>query len=234
MTDDTLPPFVHRKKLTVDFAGGNQSRDAGLLLLHEGERKLGICRRLADLPPRLLPGPEPYRSPHVSGLRRCNPVHRSLLKWRGVYPKQRAVALLLLERPFGRVVFEISIGDLAEQLASDPGRANAKRACGNAAAQRNCEILARATGLRRRDSRGRTETLAADHGAVAVLIDSKTATVFHDQIEVVTIADLGVCAAADGVGNLVGAKHATGYTLGVPMCPTQARSEQYVKRSKSL
>ena len=43
MTDDTLLPFdlpaVHRKKLTVDFAGGNQSSDAGLLLLREAERK---------------------------------------------------------------------------------------------------------------------------------------------------------------------------------------------------
>ena len=48
MTDDTLLPFelpaVHRKKLTVDFDGGNQSSDGGLLLLREGERKLGVCR----------------------------------------------------------------------------------------------------------------------------------------------------------------------------------------------
>ena len=52
MTEDTLLPFglpaVHRKKLTVDFEGGNQSSDAGLLLLREAERKLGVCRRLAD------------------------------------------------------------------------------------------------------------------------------------------------------------------------------------------
>jgi Transposase DDE domain group 1 len=51
MTDDTLLPFdlpaVHRKKLTVDFEGGNQSSDAGLLLLREAERKLGVCRREA-------------------------------------------------------------------------------------------------------------------------------------------------------------------------------------------
>jgi hypothetical protein len=55
MTDDTLRPFdlpaVRRKKLTVDFAGGNQSSDAGLLLFREAERKLGICRRLADAMP---------------------------------------------------------------------------------------------------------------------------------------------------------------------------------------
>jgi hypothetical protein len=55
MTNDTLLPFdlpaVHRKKLTVDFEGGNQSSDAGLLLLREAERKLGVCRRLAEAMP---------------------------------------------------------------------------------------------------------------------------------------------------------------------------------------
>ena len=55
MTDDTLLPFdlpsVHRKKLTVDFDGGNQSSDGGLLLLRQAERKLGVCRRLADTMP---------------------------------------------------------------------------------------------------------------------------------------------------------------------------------------
>ena len=55
MTDDTLLPFdlpaVCRKKLTVDFDGGNQSSDAGLLLLREVERKLGVCRRLAEAMP---------------------------------------------------------------------------------------------------------------------------------------------------------------------------------------
>jgi hypothetical protein len=55
MTDDTLLPFdlpaVCRKKLTVDFDGGNQSSDAGLLLLREAERKLGVCQRLADAMP---------------------------------------------------------------------------------------------------------------------------------------------------------------------------------------
>src|SRR4030088_1565893 len=55
MTDDTLLPFdlpsVHRKKLTVDFEGGNQSSNGGLLLLRQAERKLGVCRRLADAMP---------------------------------------------------------------------------------------------------------------------------------------------------------------------------------------
>ena len=31
-----------RKKLTIDFAGGNQSSDGGLLLLRAAERKLGV------------------------------------------------------------------------------------------------------------------------------------------------------------------------------------------------
>src|SRR5713226_5087953 len=52
MSNDTLLPFdlpsVGRKKLTIDFAGGNQSSDGGLLLLRAAERKLGVCRRLAE------------------------------------------------------------------------------------------------------------------------------------------------------------------------------------------
>lgn len=55
MTDATPLPFdlpsVRRKKLTVDFEGGNQSSDAGLLLLREAERKLGVCGRLAAAMP---------------------------------------------------------------------------------------------------------------------------------------------------------------------------------------
>src|SRR5450631_2195162 len=55
MTEDTPLPFdlsaVRRKKLTVDFGGGNQSSDGGLLLLRHAERKLGICERLADAMP---------------------------------------------------------------------------------------------------------------------------------------------------------------------------------------
>jgi hypothetical protein len=43
MTDDTPLPFdlpsVRRKKLTVDFAGGNQSSNVGLLLLRRAERR---------------------------------------------------------------------------------------------------------------------------------------------------------------------------------------------------
>src|SRR5499427_4069602 len=55
MTDATPLPFelpsVRRKKLTVDFEGGNQSSDGGLLLLRQAERKLGVCGRLADTMP---------------------------------------------------------------------------------------------------------------------------------------------------------------------------------------
>jgi hypothetical protein len=44
MTDDTRLPFdlpsVRRKKLTVDFAGGNQSSNGGLLLLREAEHAM--------------------------------------------------------------------------------------------------------------------------------------------------------------------------------------------------
>src|SRR6476661_7101847 len=54
MSHDTLLrflPSVGRKKLTIDFAGGNQSSDGGLLLLRAAERKLGVCRRLAAAMP---------------------------------------------------------------------------------------------------------------------------------------------------------------------------------------
>jgi len=55
MTDDKLLPFdlpaVRRKKLTVDFDGGNQSSNGGLLLLRHSERKLGVYGRLADAMP---------------------------------------------------------------------------------------------------------------------------------------------------------------------------------------
>ena len=51
MTDLTPLPFdlpaVARKKLTVDFDGGNQSSDAGVLVLRAAEQKIGIIRRMA-------------------------------------------------------------------------------------------------------------------------------------------------------------------------------------------
>src|SRR5258708_8640239 len=66
MTDDPPLPFdlpaVDRKKLTVDFEGGTQSSDAGLLLLREAERKLGVCRRLAAAMPDRR---DPDRIPHA-------------------------------------------------------------------------------------------------------------------------------------------------------------------------
>jgi hypothetical protein len=63
MTEANLLPFglpaVCRKKLTVDFAGGNQSSDGGLLLVREAERTTDVCaaRRQPDRSPR--PGPDP-------------------------------------------------------------------------------------------------------------------------------------------------------------------------------
>jgi len=50
MTDDTLLPFdlpaVRRKKLTVDFEGGNQSSNGGALLLREAERDVGVTNHM--------------------------------------------------------------------------------------------------------------------------------------------------------------------------------------------
>ncbi len=55
MTGDTPLPFdlpaVCRKKLTVDFNGGTQSSDGGLLLLRAAERKVRVCERLAAAMP---------------------------------------------------------------------------------------------------------------------------------------------------------------------------------------
>ena len=55
MTDITPLPFdlpvVARKKLTVDFDGGNQSSDAGVLLLRGAEEKIGVIARLAAAMP---------------------------------------------------------------------------------------------------------------------------------------------------------------------------------------
>lgn len=60
MTEATPLPFdlpaVRGKKLTVDFDGGNQSSDAGLLLLRGAEKRIGIVGRLATaLPDRRDP-----------------------------------------------------------------------------------------------------------------------------------------------------------------------------------
>ena len=60
MTDATPLPFdlpaIQRKKLTVAFDGGNQSSDAGLLLLRAAEQRTSIIARLARaLPDRRDP-----------------------------------------------------------------------------------------------------------------------------------------------------------------------------------
>ena len=44
-------PAVGRKKLTVDFDGGNQSSDGGVLLLRQAEARIGVCRRIAEAMP---------------------------------------------------------------------------------------------------------------------------------------------------------------------------------------
>src|SRR5262249_21750841 len=53
MTEATLLPFVlpasRRKTLTLEFDGGNQSSDGGLLLLRQAERNIGVCRRLGGV-----------------------------------------------------------------------------------------------------------------------------------------------------------------------------------------
>ena len=50
MTDAIPLPFdlpaVSGKKLTVDYDGGNQSSDSGVLLLRLAEARLGVCRRV--------------------------------------------------------------------------------------------------------------------------------------------------------------------------------------------
>lgn len=49
MTDATSLPFdlpaVRSKKLIVDFNGGNQSSDGGMLLLRCAEKKIGVIAR---------------------------------------------------------------------------------------------------------------------------------------------------------------------------------------------
>ena len=74
MTDDTPLPFdlpsVRRKKLTVDFEGGNQSSNGGALLLREAERDVGVCRRLAEtMPDRRDPDRASWRSPAATRMR---------------------------------------------------------------------------------------------------------------------------------------------------------------------
>ena len=74
MTDAMPLPFdlpaVRRKKLTVDFDGGNQSSDAGLLLLRAAEQRIGIVARLASaLPDRRDQGRVRHRLGEIIGAR---------------------------------------------------------------------------------------------------------------------------------------------------------------------
>ena len=74
MTDIPLLPFdlpaVARKKLTVDFDGGNQSSDAGVLLLRAAEQKTGVIARLAAaLPDRRDPSRIRHRFTEIMAAR---------------------------------------------------------------------------------------------------------------------------------------------------------------------
>ena len=74
MTDVTPLPFdlpaVARKKLTIDFDGGNQSSDAGVLLLRAAEQKTGVIARLAAaLPDRRDPNRITHRATEIIGAR---------------------------------------------------------------------------------------------------------------------------------------------------------------------
>ena len=74
MTDLTPLPFdlpaVARKKLTVDFDGGNQSSDGGLLVLRAAEQKIGIIARCAAaLPDRRDPARVRHRLTEIIGAR---------------------------------------------------------------------------------------------------------------------------------------------------------------------
>ena len=60
-------PSVCRKKLTIDFAGGNQSSDAGLLLLREAEESSGCAGGLPKRCRIAANGPHPARN-----VRACN------------------------------------------------------------------------------------------------------------------------------------------------------------------
>ena len=63
-------PAVARKKLTVDFDGGNQSSDAGLLLLRAAEQKVGVIARLAAaLPDRRDPTRITHRASEIMAAR---------------------------------------------------------------------------------------------------------------------------------------------------------------------
>ena len=63
-------PAVARKKLTVDFDGGNQSSDGGVLALRAAEQKVGIIARLASaLPDRRDPTRVRHRLVEIIGAR---------------------------------------------------------------------------------------------------------------------------------------------------------------------
>jgi hypothetical protein len=63
-------PAVARKKLTVDFDGGNHSSDAGMLLLRAAEQKIGVVARMAAaLPDRRDPTRVRHRQTEIIAAR---------------------------------------------------------------------------------------------------------------------------------------------------------------------
>ena len=85
MTDVMLLPFdlpaFARKKLTVDFDGGNQPSGPGLLLLRAAEHKIGVVSRLAaSLPDRRDQGRVRHRLAEIIGATHDKP--GSVSKWR--------------------------------------------------------------------------------------------------------------------------------------------------------
>jgi Transposase DDE domain group 1 len=74
MIDVTPLPFdlpaVRRKKLTLDFDGGNQSSDAGVLLLRAAEAKIGVIAAMAKaLPDRRDPTRVRHKLTEIIGAR---------------------------------------------------------------------------------------------------------------------------------------------------------------------
>ena len=53
MTDDSLLPFsfpaIARKKITAAFDGGRITSDAGVMLLGQAEKRLGLADKLAKV-----------------------------------------------------------------------------------------------------------------------------------------------------------------------------------------
>jgi Acetokinase family/Transposase DDE domain group 1 len=150
MSNDTLLPFdlpsVRRKKLTIDFAGGNQSSDGGLLLLREAERKLGVCRRLAEAMPDRR---DPDRVRHAidafvftAGIGENSPAIRARiaekLAWLGAVfnPEANANGIPQISRPESRVALLVVPTDEELMIAQHTVTLLRERRAGRATGER--------------------------------------------------------------------------------------------------